>query len=128
MLKVMKMLHTCVILGTSNTFLLEITLWSVQLPLLLFCILHVYKTNHILCTSCVPHFCAMATSFCFFFKMKHKAMDTVVRLLTTSATTATVTPTNRPVLWGGGVGSGGEGFGSIVGTETEEGLVSTAVD
>ena len=93
----------------------------------LFCILHVYKTNHILCTSCVPHLCAMATS-CFFFKMKHKAMDTVVRLLTTSATTATVTPTNRPVLWGVGVGSGGEGFGSIVGTETEKGLVSTAVD
>ena len=40
---------------------------------------------------------------------------------TTSATTATVTPTNRPVLSGVGVGSGGEGSGSIIGTETEKG-------
>ena len=122
MLKVMKMFHTCVILGTSNTFLLEITLWSVWHPLLLFCILHVYKTNHILCTSCVPHLFVLANCFCFFFKMKHKATDTVVRPLTTSATTATVTPTNRPVLWGVGVGSRGGGFGSIIGTETEKGV------
>ena len=53
--------------------------------------------------------------------MKQIAADTVVRPPTTSATTAKVTPTNRPVLSGVGVGSGGEGTGSIVGTETEEG-------
>jgi len=63
----------------------------------------------------------MANSFCFFFKMKHKATDTVVRPPTTSAATATVTPTNRPVLSGVGVGSGGEGSGSIIGSETEKG-------
>ena len=83
--------------------------------------MHVYKTNHVLCTSCAPHLCAMANSFCFFFTMKHKATDTVVRPPTTSAATATVTPTNRPVLSGVGVGSGGEGSGSIIGSETEKG-------
>ena len=63
----------------------------------------------------------MANCFCFFIKMKHKATDTVVRPLTTSATSATINPTNRPVLSGVGVGSGGEDSGSIITTDTEKG-------
>ena len=71
------------------------------------------STTTVLYTACAPRLCAMANCFCFFFKMKHKAtdtvaMDTVVRPLITSATTATINPTNRPVLSGVGVGSGGE--------------------